>query len=62
LVAGRTSREDLKVAVVRALGQIGDRRAIDQIKRFRANQSATHKLFFKNSPVNKAIADVLGRG
>ncbi|HUV30128.1 MAG TPA: HEAT repeat domain-containing protein [Acidobacteriota bacterium] len=61
LAGGRVSREDLRVAVVRALGQIGDKTAIAKIQAFRARQSATQKMFFKNSSINKAIDEVLSR-
>jgi HEAT repeat protein len=61
LVGGDVSRDDLRVAVVKALGQIGDRDSIECLKQFRSRQSAAQKLFSKNSPVNKAIAEVLSK-
>ena len=53
--------EDLRVAVVKALGVIGDADALDKIRKYQANLPAAQKLFFKNSPVNRAIAEVLNR-
>ena len=61
LAAGKISRDDLRIAIVKALGQIGDQDAIAQVRKFRDSQSAASKLLFKSSPVNKAISDVLAR-
>lgn len=61
LAAGRIPKEELRLAVVRALGQIGDPEAIGRIREFKDRQSATSKILFKNSSVNKAITDILSR-
>jgi len=61
LVGGGVSKEDLRLAVVKALGKIGDDEAIQSIKAYRDNLSTTKKLFSKNSPVNKAIAEIMAR-
>ncbi|MBU0985168.1 MAG: HEAT repeat domain-containing protein, partial [candidate division Zixibacteria bacterium] len=61
LAGGMVSKDDLRVAIIKSLGQIGDRDAIDQIKKFQEGQSATQKIFFRKSPVNKAIAEVLSK-
>jgi len=61
LANGRVSRDDLKVAVIKSLGDIGDAAALDQVKKFRDSQSAASKLFFKSSSLNKAITEVLGK-
>ncbi|MCP4685529.1 MAG: HEAT repeat domain-containing protein [bacterium] len=61
LANGRVSRDELKVAVVKSLGDIGDSEAIEHVKKFRDGQSATSKIFFKNSSLNKAITEVLSR-
>ncbi|PWB76403.1 hypothetical protein C3F09_00085, partial [candidate division GN15 bacterium] len=61
IAAGGVSKDDLRLAAVRALGTIGDTMAIERIRNYQANLPAAHKLFFKNSPVNKAIADILSR-
>jgi HEAT repeat protein len=59
LAGGRVSRDDLRAGIIRALGQIGDREAIDKVRQFAESQSAASKLLFKNSPVNRAISEVL---
>jgi HEAT repeat protein len=61
LAQGVVSKDDLRVAVIKALGQIGDKGAIEQIRQFRDGQSTTQKILFKNSSVNKAVTDVLAR-
>jgi HEAT repeat protein len=61
LAQGVVSRDDLRIASVKALGQIGDAEAVEQVKRFRDSQSATQKILFKNSAVNKAVSDMLSR-
>ncbi len=61
LAGGRVSRDDLKVAVIKALGQIGDKPSIEHIKKFRESQSTASKVLFKNSAVNRAISEVLSR-
>lgn len=61
LTQGQISRDKIRLATVKALGSIGDETALDRIKEFRDNQSTTHKIFFKNSPVNKAITDILSK-
>ena len=61
LTRGVVSKEDLRVAAVKALGQIGDSDAIEHVRQFRDSQSAAQKLLFKNSSINKAISEVLAR-
>lgn len=61
LAAGAVGKDDLRLAAVRALGQIGDDEAIEEIRRFKDSQSATQKILFKNSAVNKAVIDLLSR-
>jgi HEAT repeat protein len=61
LSKGVVSKDDLRVAAVKALGQIGDPDAIEQVRKFRDSQSTTQKLLFKNSSVNKVIAEVMSR-
>ncbi len=58
---GQISKDDLRLAIVKALGSIGDDGSIDKIKKYKDNLSTTQKLFFKNSPVNKAITDILSK-
>ena len=61
LANGQVSRDDLKIAVVKALGEIGDDEAIKRIKQFQDTQSGAAKLLFKNSQVNRVISEVLSR-
>jgi HEAT repeat protein len=58
---GRVSRDDLRLAIVRALGSLGDAKAIEQLKKYQDSLTTTQKIFFKNSPVNKAVSDSLSR-
>jgi HEAT repeat protein len=54
------SKDDLRLAAIKALGNIGGDEAIKSIQQYNDNMSRTQKLFLKNSPVNKAIKEVLG--
>ncbi len=55
------SKEMLRLAIVKALGQIGDDDAIKSIVDFKENLPTTQKLFFKNSSINRAIEEILTR-
>ena len=61
LSKGVVSKDDLRVAAVKALGQIGDSDAIEHVRKFRDGQSTAQKLLFKNSAVNKAVVEVMSR-
>ena len=61
LCNGRVSKDDQRLAVVRALGHIADRESLATLKEYKASQSAASKLLFSRSPVNKAIDEVLAR-
>jgi HEAT repeat protein len=61
LAAGKVSRDDLRLAVVRALGAIGDAEALGRIRQYQSGLSTAQKILFKNSPVNKAISEILAR-
>jgi HEAT repeat protein len=61
MLGGGNSREEIRLAVVKALGQIGNPKAITRIKEFQGSLSATQKIFFKNSPLQKAITEILSR-
>ena len=61
LAGGAVSKDELRLAVVKALGQIGDSEAITEVRRFQEAQSATQKILFRNSAINKAVNDVLSR-
>ena len=55
------SKDALRLAAVKALGQIGDQEAIGYVRKFKENQSASQKIFFRNSTVNKTVNDILLR-
>ncbi len=61
LAAGHYSKDDLRLAVIKALGAIGDRPALVQIREYRDSLSMTQKFLFKNSPLHKAILDILSK-
>jgi len=51
----------VKVAVLKALGRIGDSDSIKKIKEFDKSLSGTQKIFFGGSKINKTIQDILNR-
>ncbi len=61
LAHGAVSKDDLRLAAVKALAQIGDPEAVEQVRQFRDSQSATQKILFKTSALNRVVADVLAR-
>jgi HEAT repeat protein len=61
LCVGKTSKDDLRMAIVKGLGAIGDREAIAKVKEYLHSMNAAQKLLFKNSPVNRAITEILSR-
>lgn len=58
---GHISRDELKLAVIKSLGTIGDEESISKIRQFQKNMSSAQKLFFKGSSVNKTISKILSR-
>ncbi|UCD17801.1 MAG: HEAT repeat domain-containing protein [Candidatus Zixiibacteriota bacterium] len=61
LTSSRSSREELKLATLKALGRIGDSKSIQTIKEFAQSNSGAQKLFFSGSKLNKVAEDILGR-
>jgi HEAT repeat protein len=61
LAGGLVSKDELRVAIIRALGKIGYQEAIDSIRKFKDQLSTAQKIFFKQSSLQKTIADVLSR-
>ncbi|MDH3891491.1 MAG: HEAT repeat domain-containing protein [candidate division Zixibacteria bacterium] len=59
IVGQGVSKDDIRLAVIKALGSIGGEDAINSIQEYRDGMSRTHKLFSKNSPINKAIQELL---
>ncbi len=60
-VTGQVSKDNLKLTLIKALGKLNDSKAIKQIKNYQDNLSKTQKLFFKNSPLNKTISEIVSR-
>lgn len=60
-VTGQVSKDNLKLTLIKALGNLNDSKAIKQIKNYQDNLSKTQKLFFKNSPLNKTISKIVSR-
>jgi HEAT repeat protein len=61
LAANQVPKEELRLAVIKALGNIGDKEAIETLKDYRNNLSTTQRIFLRHSPVNKAISEILSR-
>ncbi len=61
LKSSKTSKEEIRLATIKALGNLGDSQSIRTIKEYQENQSTTQKIFFKNSPVNKTIKEILSK-
>ena len=59
LAGGKVARDDLRLAVVKALGKIGDDESIEAIREFHGRLSTTQRIFFKNSPVLKTVTEIL---
>ena len=59
ITGGRISKDELRLAIIKALGKLGDDKSLSTIKNYQENMSTTQKIFFKNSPVQKAIAEIL---
>ncbi len=57
--SGYSSKDELKLATIKALGRIGDIDSINKIKEFDQSLSGTQKIFFGGSKINKAIQDIL---
>ncbi len=61
LAGGKVSKDELRVAIVKALGSMGDDESIKKIESFHNNLSTAQKLFFKNSPLLKTISEILAK-
>ncbi len=61
LAGASLSKEEVKLVIVKAIGNLGDLDALKKVKELQSNMSTTQKIFFKNSPVNKAISDILSK-
>ena len=61
LASNRSSRDELRLATIKALGKIGDKESLDKIKEFSESLSASQKIFFGGSRLSKAAEDILNR-
>ena len=61
LTSAEASKDDIKLAVIKALGGINKPEAIKAIRAYKEGLSTTQKIFFKSSPVNRAIDDILSK-
>ena len=59
--SGRSSRDELKLATIKALGRIGDQTALNSIKEYNDSLSGTRKIFFGESKISKVADDILNR-
>ncbi len=57
---GEVSRDELRVAIVRALGHLGDPESIEQIRRFSQARAERSGPLSRNSPLDQVLGDVLG--
>ncbi len=61
LTSSKISKEQIRLATIKALGNHGDSQAIRTIKQYHEEQPTTQKIFFKNSPINKTIKEILSK-
>jgi len=61
LTNGKVAKQDVRLAAVNALGEIGDEIAMDKLKEFHQNLSTKDKLMLNISPINKAVKEILSR-
>ncbi|MFH1687841.1 MAG: HEAT repeat domain-containing protein [bacterium] len=58
---GGVSRDDLRLAIVKALGRIGDKEALDRIRQLKKSLSLTHKLLPRSALLSRTIDEILSR-
>jgi HEAT repeat protein len=58
---GRSSRDDIRLACLKALGKIGDEESLEAIRSFNNSMTSTQKIFFGGSKLTKAAEDILNR-
>ncbi|SYZ73647.1 hypothetical protein TRIP_C30084 [Candidatus Zixiibacteriota bacterium] len=61
LTGNRSSREELKLATLKALGKIGDKASLEKIKEFTDSLSSSQKVFFGGSKLGKVAEGILNR-
>jgi HEAT repeat protein len=60
LTSNRSSRDELKLATIKALGKIGDKKALDSIRSFTDTLSTTQRIFFSGK-ITKVVEDILNK-
>ncbi|MCX6825819.1 MAG: HEAT repeat domain-containing protein [candidate division Zixibacteria bacterium] len=61
LTSNRSSRDELRLATIKALGKIGDTESLEKLRGFNDSLSASQKIFFGAGKLNKAAEDILNR-
>jgi len=61
LASNQVSKEELRLAAIKSLGKIGDEKSIASIREYKDRLSPAKKIFLKNSPLNKAISEILSK-
>jgi len=61
LTSNRSSREELKLAAIKALGKIGDDKSIETIRKFTDSLSASQKIFFGAGKLTKIAEEILDK-
>jgi len=59
--SGSAGKDEIRLAIVRALGEIGDPHSIGRLRQFKENLSTTQKVLFRGSTVNKTLSEILER-
>lgn len=59
--SSRSSRDDLKMAVIKALGRVGDQESLRRIKEFNDSMSTSQKILFGGSKLSRAAEEILNR-
>jgi len=59
--SNRSSRDDIKLAIIKALGRIGDSESMETVKNFSSSLSSTQKIFFGGSKISRIAEDILKR-
>ncbi|MFZ5980277.1 MAG: HEAT repeat domain-containing protein [Candidatus Zixiibacteriota bacterium] len=61
ITGGRISKDELRLTIIKAIGKLGDKKALESVKNYQENLSTTQKILFKNSPVQRAISEILSK-
>jgi HEAT repeat protein len=61
LTSNRSSRDELRLATIKALGRIGDRDSLETIRKFTDTLSSSQKIFLGAGKLNKIAEDILSK-